>query len=116
MTQEASAAGGRGGNISGDPRFRKPGILRTLASVAATPVEAVLLPVLPGLESLAVCYSPAAITATALVGDPAAAPPRADPAPAGCPAPWIVSPLAVAIHAVTGSDWQPVTPASGVPG
>ncbi|KUH38556.1 hypothetical protein ATE80_11795 [Streptomyces kanasensis] len=62
------------------------------------------------------CHSPTAITATALVGDPAATPPRADPAPAGCSAPWIVSPLAVAIHAAPGSDWQPVTRAPRIPG
>ncbi|GAA3904228.1 hypothetical protein GCM10022244_12990 [Streptomyces gulbargensis] len=79
-------------------------------------METVFLPVLPGLESFVVCYSPAAITATALVGDPAAVSPRADPAPASCPAPWIVSPLAVAIHAAPGCDWRHVTPASGIPG
>ncbi|MEU2231239.1 SH3 domain-containing protein [Streptomyces vietnamensis] len=53
------------------------------------------------------CYSPASIEATVLPSHPVAPRPSL-PRAASRPAPWIVSPLAVAIHARQDAESKPV--------
>ncbi|GAA3087661.1 hypothetical protein GCM10017562_67410 [Streptomyces roseofulvus] len=70
-------------NIAADPRFPKPGILRTLAYYSG-PLAGLHFPCSPWSGASVVCYSPASIEATVLPSRPLAFrshPPR--PAPSG---------------------------------
>ena len=66
-------------NIAANPRFPKPGILRTLAYYSG-PLAGLRFPRSPWSGASAVCYSPASIEATVLPSRPFAVrshPPRA---------------------------------------